>query len=71
MNIAPALPKMAGAGLADFWRDIIERLDIAKFVAQLTRFEESAENLKLEIERKTGAYRRALDEQYNHIFENI
>jgi hypothetical protein len=61
---------MAGAGLADFCQDV-EHLDIAKLVAQLTRFEENAENLKLEIERKTEAYRRALDEQYNHIFENI
>ena len=70
MNILPAIPKMAGVGLAEFCRHI-ELIDIGKLMAPVAGLEENAENLRLEAERKTKAYRRALDEQYDHIFRSV
>jgi len=61
-------PLMSGAGLTEFCQDI-EHIDIDHLLAQLTRLQENAEYLRPQIAEKTEANRRALDEQYNLIFQ--
>jgi polysaccharide pyruvyl transferase WcaK-like protein len=63
-------PLMTGVGLAEFSLDI-EHIDIRKLIEQLTHLEENLENLKTRLERKTEIYRRALDEQYDRIFQEV
>ncbi len=61
---------MTGVGLAKFSLDI-EHIDIKELIEQLTHLEESLENLKTGLERKTEVYRSALDEQYDHILKDV
>jgi polysaccharide pyruvyl transferase WcaK-like protein len=58
---------MAGLGLEDFCQDI-ENIDVHRLIEQFTTLEECEGMLKPQIVRKTETYRRALNDQYNHIF---
>jgi len=59
---------MTGVGLGEFCQDI-ERLDVEKLIKQLRVVEENAESLRAGIESKIEAYGRALDDQYDRLFE--
>jgi len=61
---------MNAVGMTAFCQDI-EHVDIDKLIGQFFKLEQDAEILRPQIERKTEAYRRALDEQYDHIFKNV
>jgi polysaccharide pyruvyl transferase WcaK-like protein len=59
-------------GLAQFCQDI-EDIDIDRLIGQFTKLQEGVEGCKVRIgvERRTEAYRRALDEQYGLIFGTV
>lgn len=59
---------MSALGLTPFCQDI-EDIDVGKLKKQLAALEENAEHIKLQIGRKAEAYRRALNGQYEDIFE--
>jgi len=61
---------MTGVGLKEFSQDI-EHIDLDKLISQFVALEKNAGTLKPQLERRTEAYRKALDEQYDHIFKNI
>ena len=61
---------MTGVGLKEFSQDI-EHINLDKLIQQFMALEKNAGTLKPQIERRTEAYRKALDEQYNHIFKSI
>jgi polysaccharide pyruvyl transferase WcaK-like protein len=60
-------PLLTGVGLREFCQDI-EHIDVDRLITQLTRLLENVDSLKVQIARRTEAYRSALDEQYNFIF---
>ncbi len=61
---------VAGVGLTEFSQDI-EHIDVDKLISQFMELERNAATLKPHLERRTEAYRKALDEQYDHIFKSI
>jgi len=61
---------MTGVGLKEFSQDI-EHIDLDKLIRQFVALEKNAGTLKPQLERRTEAYRKALDEQYDHIFKSI
>jgi polysaccharide pyruvyl transferase WcaK-like protein len=60
---------MSAVGLSESCQDI-EHIEIDKLKEQVTRLEENAQSIRLQIEQKTEEWRRALDAQYAHIFNN-
>ena len=61
---------MTGVGLKGFSQDI-EHIDVDELIRQFMALEKNAGTLKPQLERRTEAYRKALDEQYDHIFTSI
>jgi polysaccharide pyruvyl transferase WcaK-like protein len=61
---------VTGVGLKEFSQDI-EHIDVDKLVRQFMELERNAGTLKPQVERKTADYRKALDEQYDHIFNSV
>jgi len=61
---------MTAVGLQEFCQDIAN-LDVSTLIEQFVRLEENADRLRQEIRLKTKGYRRELDKQYSHIFEEI
>jgi polysaccharide pyruvyl transferase WcaK-like protein len=59
---------MSAVGLSEFCQDI-ENINLGKLTAQFAALEQNAERLKLQIQRKTEDYRRALDQQYEDILK--
>lgn len=58
---------MGDLGLSDYCQRL-DRFDLGRLKEQFVHLEKNAENLRMEIERKTGEYRGALVEQYSIIF---
>jgi polysaccharide pyruvyl transferase WcaK-like protein len=56
-------------GLSEYCQDI-NHLDADKLIEQFCDLEKNAEKLRPRIKQKTEEFRRALDEQYNIIFNN-
>ena len=61
---------MAGFGLAPYCQDI-EHLDLDRLIAQLTELEKDAAILKPRMLQTTEANRKALDNQYDFIFQMV
>ncbi|SRR6266567_5526741 len=61
---------VTGVGLKEFSQDI-EHIDVDKLILQFMELEKNAGTLKSQLEQRTEAYRKALDEQYDHIFKSI
>jgi polysaccharide pyruvyl transferase WcaK-like protein len=61
---------MAEMGLFEYSQSI-DQLNPSLLVKQFIQVEQSADRLKLSIERKVDQYRRALDEQYTRIFNHL
>jgi polysaccharide pyruvyl transferase WcaK-like protein len=61
---------MAGMGLTKYCHSIHD-LDMDKLIEKFIKLEKNAEMLKPYIKKKTEEYRRALDEQYHFIFNNV
>jgi polysaccharide pyruvyl transferase WcaK-like protein len=61
---------MSQMGLSEYCQDI-NHLNVDRLIAQFRDLETNAETLKARIKHKTQESRRALDEQYNHIFREI
>ena len=61
---------MAEVGLSEYCQDI-DQLDIDRLIAQLSKLDKNAQSFAPQISEKTDAYRRALDEQYAHIFKTL
>lgn len=61
---------MAGIGLAEYCQHI-DHLDVDRLIEQLRELEKTAKKLTPQIQHKTEEYRRALDEQYNFIFNDV
>lgn len=61
---------MAGFGLATYCQDI-EHLDVDRLIGQLTALEKDAATLKSRMQRTTDTYRKALDNQYDRIFNMV
>ncbi len=61
---------MSGVGLAEYCQTI-DDLDVQRLVAQFIKLEQNREVLKPLIEQKAEEYRKALDEQYEHIFNRL
>lgn len=60
---------MASAGLAEFSQDI-EKIDVQKMTQQFEALQENADRIKLQLQWNATACRAALDDQYNHIFND-
>jgi len=60
---------MVSVGLAEFCQDI-ERIDLGKMMRQFDELEQKTNCTKLQLQRNAEACRVALDEQYNHIFND-
>jgi polysaccharide pyruvyl transferase WcaK-like protein len=58
---------MSAVGLTEFCQDI-ENIDVEKLATQFAALNEHTEYFKLQVQRKTESYRRALDRQYEDIF---
>jgi len=58
---------MSAVGLTEFCQDI-ENIDVEKLATQFAALNNHAEYFKLQVQRKTESYRRALDRQYEDIF---
>jgi polysaccharide pyruvyl transferase WcaK-like protein len=61
---------MAGFGLATYCQDI-DHLDLDRLIMQLTVLEKDAPLLKPRLQQTTDAYRKALDNQYDCIFNMV
>lgn len=61
---------MSAMGLSEFCQDI-EHIDIGKLDTQMTLLKKHADDITLRIQQKTEEYRRALDDQYDHIFSSV
>ncbi len=61
---------VTGVGLKEFSQDI-EHIDVGELARQFMELEKNAAALKSQLKLKTEAYRKALDEQYDHIFKSI
>jgi len=61
---------MSGVGLAEYCQTI-DDLDVQRLVAQFIKLEQNREVLKPLIEQKAEEYRKALDEQYEYIFNRL
>jgi polysaccharide pyruvyl transferase WcaK-like protein len=61
---------MSAVGLTEFCQDI-EHIEVDKLKEQVTRLEENAQSIRLQIVQKTEEWRRALDAQYAHIFKGV
>ena len=61
---------MAGFGLGTYCQDIA-RLDLDRLIMQLTVLEKDAAILKPRIQQTTEVYRKALDNQYQRIFNMV
>lgn len=59
---------MSAMGLADFCQDI-EDINLEKLKKQFTAAKRNAQPLKLQIQRKTEDYRRALERQYENLVQ--
>jgi len=57
---------MDGMGLAEFCQDI-EHIDLLRLAQQFTKASEYAQDITLQIGRKTETYRQALERQYEQI----
>jgi len=61
---------MAEVGLSEYCQDI-DHLDIDRLIGQFCKLDKDAQSFAPQIRQKTEAYRRALDEQYAHIFNSV
>jgi polysaccharide pyruvyl transferase WcaK-like protein len=61
---------MAGLGLAEYCLHI-ENLNVDRLIEQFKKVAKNSEDLKPYIKRKTEEYRKALDEQYTFIFNDV
>ena len=61
---------MAGVGLAEYCQTI-DHLDAQRLVEQFSKLEQNSDLLKPVIQQKAEEYRRALDEQYRHVFNHV
>jgi polysaccharide pyruvyl transferase WcaK-like protein len=61
---------MRAMGLTRFCHDI-EHIDVNALIEQLMFLEEHIESISCDLDRKTEAYRTALDEQYDTIFKGF
>jgi len=61
---------MAGVGMGEYCQNI-DRLDVDLLLEQFLELEKNAGMVKSLIERKVEDYRKALDQQYAHIFNHL
>jgi polysaccharide pyruvyl transferase WcaK-like protein len=61
---------MSEMGLSEYCQDI-HHLDVDRLIEQFCDLEKNAERLRFLIKQKTEEFRRALDEQYHIIFNNV
>ena len=61
---------MAGMGMGEYCQNI-DRLDVDLLVEQFLELEKNAGIVKPLIEGKVEHYRKALDQQYAHIFSHL
>jgi hypothetical protein len=61
---------MSEMGLSEYCQDI-NQLDVDRLVEQFCDLEKNAEKLRSLTKQKTEEFRRALDEQYDFIFNHL